>query len=73
MVLRITIHMNFNLIVIQLLQIAEKINMLIRDLRLRDIGQLEQDLVFGDVGTKEVINFLRVNQVLSISFEKCCC
>uniref|UniRef100_A0A0E0CK25 SNARE-interacting protein KEULE n=1 Tax=Oryza meridionalis TaxID=40149 RepID=A0A0E0CK25_9ORYZ len=26
---------------------------------LRDVGQLEQDLVFGDAGTKELINFLR--------------
>lgn len=31
---------------------------------LRELGQLEQDLVFGDAGTKEVINFLRSKQVL---------
>lgn len=30
---------------------------------LRELGQLEQDLVFGDAGTKEVINFLRMKQV----------
>ncbi|CAA0842665.1 Protein transport Sec1a [Striga hermonthica] len=43
-------------------QIAGKINNIIRDLNLRDLGQLEQDLVFGDAGTKEVINFLRSKQ-----------
>lgn len=32
---------------------------------LRELGQLEQDLVFGDAGAKEVINFLRKNQVIS--------
>ncbi|KAI0500738.1 hypothetical protein KFK09_018954 [Dendrobium nobile] len=46
-------------------EIAGKINALIRDLGLRDIGQLEQDLVFGDAGAKEVINFLRANQDVS--------
>ncbi|XP_020553350.1 protein transport Sec1a-like isoform X2 [Sesamum indicum] len=39
--------------------IAGKINQIIRDTGLRELGQLEQDLVFGDAGTKEVINFLR--------------
>nr|GEZ27296.1 SNARE-interacting protein KEULE-like isoform X2 [Tanacetum cinerariifolium] len=29
-----------------------------RELGLKQVGQLEQDLVFGDAGTKEVINFL---------------
>ncbi|XP_057807399.1 protein transport Sec1a-like [Salvia miltiorrhiza] len=42
--------------------IAGKLNTLIRDLDLRDLGQLEQDLVFGDAGTKEVITYLRSNQ-----------
>uniref|UniRef100_A0A1D1XCK2 SNARE-interacting protein KEULE n=1 Tax=Anthurium amnicola TaxID=1678845 RepID=A0A1D1XCK2_9ARAE len=42
--------------------IAGKLNKLIRELELRDVGQLEQDLVFGDAGTKEVINFLRTHQ-----------
>lgn len=46
------------------LQIAGKLNKLIRELGLRDVGQLEQDLVFGDAGTKEMINFLRANQVV---------
>ncbi|KAI4376981.1 hypothetical protein MLD38_014680 [Melastoma candidum] len=40
-------------------EIAGKINQLIRDMGLRDLGQLEQDLVFGDAGAKDVINFLR--------------
>ncbi|KAK1370425.1 SNARE-interacting protein KEULE-like [Heracleum sosnowskyi] len=39
--------------------IAAKINKIIRDSELKELGQLEQDLVFGDAGTKEVINFLR--------------
>ncbi|XP_071931367.1 protein transport Sec1a isoform X1 [Coffea arabica] len=43
-------------------EIAGKINRIIRDLALRELGQLEQDLVFGDAGTKEVINFFRSKQ-----------
>ncbi|WKA05559.1 hypothetical protein VitviT2T_023520 [Vitis vinifera] len=43
-------------------EIAGKINRTIREMGLRDLGQLEQDLVFGDVGAKEVINFLRTKQ-----------
>lgn len=43
-------------------EIAGKINKIIRDLGLKDVGQLEQDLVFGDAGTKELINFLRTKQ-----------
>ncbi|XP_025015454.1 SNARE-interacting protein KEULE isoform X2 [Ricinus communis] len=39
-------------------EIAVKINRIIMELGLRDIGQLEQDLVFGDAGMKDVINFL---------------
>lgn len=39
--------------------IAAKINKIIRELGLKELGQLQQDLVFGDAGTKEVINFLR--------------
>ncbi|KAD4384748.1 hypothetical protein E3N88_24916 [Mikania micrantha] len=38
--------------------IAGKINNIIRETGLKDLGQLEQDLVFGDAGTKDVINFL---------------
>ncbi|XP_044419593.1 probable protein transport Sec1a isoform X4 [Triticum aestivum] len=39
--------------------IAGKLNVIIREQCLRDVGQLEQDLVFGDAGTKELINFFR--------------
>ncbi|KAJ6804361.1 SNARE-interacting protein KEULE [Iris pallida] len=43
-------------------EIAGKINKVIKELGLRDVGQLEQDLVFGDAGTKELIEFLRTKQ-----------
>ncbi|ONK71704.1 uncharacterized protein A4U43_C04F11500 [Asparagus officinalis] len=43
-------------------EIAGKINNVIKELGLREVGQLEQDLVFGDAGTKEIIEFLRKNQ-----------
>ncbi|KAG6496358.1 hypothetical protein ZIOFF_044219 [Zingiber officinale] len=43
-------------------EIAGKINKIIREQGLREIGQLEQDLVFGDAGTKELIQFLRTKQ-----------
>ncbi|KAL9234388.1 hypothetical protein vseg_009267 [Gypsophila vaccaria] len=43
-------------------EIAGKINKIMRDTQLRDLGQLEQDIVFGDAATKEVITFLRANQ-----------
>ncbi|KAH7577788.1 hypothetical protein JRO89_XS01G0299500 [Xanthoceras sorbifolium] len=43
-------------------ELAGRINQIIRDAGLRDLGQLEQDLVFGDAGAKEVINFLRTKQ-----------
>lgn len=45
------------------LQIAGKINKIIRESGLKEVGQLEQDLVFGDAGTKELINFLRTKEV----------
>ncbi|CAN1333123.1 SNARE-interacting protein KEULE [Linum perenne] len=45
-----------------LVQIAGKVNRVIRDSGLRDLGQLEQDLVFGDAGTKEVIKYLTTNE-----------
>ena len=55
----------------KILQIAGKLNRLIREQGLKDFGQIEQDLVFGDAGTKELINFLRMNQVvLLIVFSK---
>ncbi|XP_051119489.1 SNARE-interacting protein KEULE [Andrographis paniculata] len=45
--------------------IAGKINRIIRDLGLKEVGQLEQDLVFGDAGTKDLINFLRLKEDVS--------
>ncbi|PQQ19928.1 SNARE-interacting protein KEULE [Prunus yedoensis var. nudiflora] len=39
-------------------EIAGKVNRIIRELGLRELGQLEQDLVFGDAGMKDVIKFL---------------
>ncbi|XP_056173579.1 protein transport Sec1a-like isoform X2 [Syzygium oleosum] len=43
-------------------EIAGKINKIIREIGLRELGQLEQDLVFGDAGAKDVISFLRTKQ-----------
>ncbi|RWR90958.1 SNARE-interacting protein KEULE-like protein [Cinnamomum micranthum f. kanehirae] len=43
-------------------EIAGKINKVIKDQGLKDLGQLEQDLVFGNAGTKELITFLRTQQ-----------
>ncbi|KAJ4952408.1 hypothetical protein NE237_029240 [Protea cynaroides] len=43
-------------------EIAGKINKIIREQGLRELGQLEQEIVFGEAGTKEVINFLRTKQ-----------
>lgn len=47
-------------------QIADKLNGIIKEQHLKDVGQLEQDLVFGDAGTKELINFLRTHLVIVI-------
>ena len=44
-------------------QIAGKLNRLIKDLGLRELGQLEQDLVFGDAGMKDVIKYLTTKDV----------
>ncbi|KAJ1416045.1 Sec1-like protein [Sesbania bispinosa] len=43
-------------------QIAGKINGIIRESGLRELGQLEQDLVFGDATTKDVIKFLTMKE-----------
>ncbi|CAL0312938.1 unnamed protein product [Lupinus luteus] len=43
-------------------EIAGKINRIIRELDLRELGQLEQDLVFGDAGMKEVIKFFTTKE-----------
>ncbi|KAK9177943.1 hypothetical protein WN943_027133 [Citrus x changshan-huyou] len=45
-----------------LVQIAGKINRIIRETGLRELGQLEQDLVFGDAGFKDVIKFLTAKE-----------
>ncbi|KAF7844783.1 protein transport Sec1a-like [Senna tora] len=50
-------------------ELAGKINKIIRDAGLRDLGQLEQDLVFGDAGAKEVINFLRTKQDTTVEYK----
>ncbi|KAI7732338.1 hypothetical protein M8C21_000348 [Ambrosia artemisiifolia] len=39
--------------------IAAKIHSIRRKTGLNDVGKLEQDLVYGDAGTKDVINFLK--------------
>ncbi|KAL5748575.1 hypothetical protein ACOSQ2_025872 [Xanthoceras sorbifolium] len=43
-------------------EIAGKINRIIRELELRELGQLEQDLVFGDAGLKDVIKYLTTKE-----------
>ncbi|KAL1556786.1 STXBP unc-18 S1 [Salvia divinorum] len=49
--------------------IAGKINKIIRESGLKDVGQLEQDLVFGDAGTKDIINFLRAKEDVSREYK----
>ncbi|KAL3039648.1 hypothetical protein AAZX31_01G198300 [Glycine max] len=43
-------------------EIAGKINRIIRESGLRELGQLEQDLVFGDATTKDVIKFFTMKE-----------
>ncbi|WJX94572.1 hypothetical protein P8452_75975 [Trifolium repens] len=43
-------------------EIAGKVNNIIRESGLRELGQLEQDLVFGDAGMKDVIKFLTTKE-----------
>ncbi|XP_019057659.1 PREDICTED: SNARE-interacting protein KEULE-like isoform X2 [Tarenaya hassleriana] len=43
-------------------EIARKLNNIIREQGLRELGQLEQDLVFGDAGTKDIIKYLSTNE-----------
>ncbi|XAR54995.1 hypothetical protein NMG60_11030359 [Bertholletia excelsa] len=47
------------------INIAEKINHIVNERGLKQLGQLEQDLVFGDAGTKDVIKFLKTQQELT--------
>ncbi|KAG8374793.1 hypothetical protein BUALT_Bualt10G0032600 [Buddleja alternifolia] len=49
--------------------IAGKINKIIRESGLKEVGQLEQDLVFGDAGTKDLINFLRLKEDVSREYK----
>jgi syntaxin-binding protein 1 len=46
-------------------EIASSLNKLIDGRRLVDLGKLEQDLVFGDATSKEVITFLSTFQDLT--------
>ena len=57
---KLILHILFNKF-----QIAGKINRIIREFGLRELGQLEQDLVFGDAGMKDVIKFLTTKEVNS--------
>eukprot|EP00891_Asterochloris_glomerata_P007891 jgi/Astpho2/7891/gw1.00118.18.1_t len=45
-------------------EIASKINRIIEEKNLTELGKLEQDLVFGDATSKEVITYLSANQNL---------
>ncbi|XP_010529509.1 PREDICTED: protein transport Sec1b isoform X2 [Tarenaya hassleriana] len=46
-------------------EIAGRINRTIMEYGLRELGQLEQDLVFGDAGRKDVIKFLNSRKEIS--------
>ncbi|TYI70303.1 hypothetical protein E1A91_D08G212400v1 [Gossypium mustelinum] len=46
-------------------EIAGKINRIITEQGLKELGQLEQDLVFGDAGMKDVIKFLTTKEAVS--------
>ncbi|XP_078161933.1 putative protein transport Sec1b isoform X1 [Carex rostrata] len=46
-------------------EIAGKLFDIVDKTGLKELGKLEQDLVFGDAGAKEVITFLRVKQDLN--------
>jgi syntaxin-binding protein 1 len=46
-----------------LIQLAGNINRIIRESGLLELGQLEQDLVFGDAAMKDVIKFLTMKEV----------
>lgn len=50
-------------------QIAGKINKIIKESGLKELGQLEQDLVFGDAGMKDVIKFLTTKEVSNSEME----
>ncbi|EOY17268.1 Sec1/munc18-like (SM) proteins superfamily [Theobroma cacao] len=43
-------------------EIAGNINKMITNLRLKELGELEQDLIFGGAGIKDVIKFFKINE-----------
>ena len=47
------------------MEIASKINKIIDEKDLTDLGKLEQDLVFGDATSKEIITYISTNQKMS--------
>lgn len=46
-------------------EIASKINRIIEAKDLTALGKLEQDLVFGDATSKEIITYISANQKLA--------
>lgn len=69
--------MDFFTSFVSLYQIAGKLNKLIREAGLIELGKLEQDLVFGDAGMKDVIKYLTTKEVRSCriirGFINTCC
>ena len=53
-------------------EIASKINKIIDDKDLTDLGKLEQDLVFGDATCKEIITYISTNQRMSTEDKVSC-
>ena len=54
-------------------EIASKINKIIDAKDLTDLGKLEQDLVFGDATSKEIITYISTNQKMSAEDKVCAC
>ena len=57
-------------------EIASRLNRLLDERSLLDMGKLEQDLIFGDATSKEVVSFLGVHRDLPASDKVCqhtCC
>lgn len=52
-------------------EIASKINRMIEAKDLTDVGKLEQDLVFGDATSKEIITYISANQKMSAEDKVC--
>ena len=49
------------------IELASSVNRLIDTHNLTELGKLEQDLVFGDATSKEIIAFLSTNQMLPVA------